>query len=163
MGSVLLPIPVPPGLPAWHIKPNALSRMLDPEDRTETPETILRPEVFVNATGVDIEQEVREAAGTEAAPSGCPDGRQFVPRQSRAKVLQWEHASRLSSHPGNNRTVTFIQRKFGWLGMRGDVVDFVATCLVCAQAKSPHHHGHTLPLTLSPVYLPPITTPQFSQ
>ena len=68
-----------PGLK--NIKPNAFSRMFDPEDRTEAPETILRPEVFVNATGVDIEQEVREAAGTEAAPSGCPDGRQFIPRQ----------------------------------------------------------------------------------
>ena len=106
------------------VKPDALSRMFDPEDRTETPETILRPEVFINATRVDIEQEVREAAGTEATPSGCPDGKQFVPSQSRAKVLQWGHASRLTGHPGNNRTLTFIQRKFWWPGMRGDVVDF---------------------------------------
>ena len=76
-----------------NVKPDALSRVFDPEDRTEAPEAILRPEMFVNATGVDIEREVREAAGTEAAPSGCPDGRQFVPSQSRAKVLQWGHAS----------------------------------------------------------------------
>ena len=116
---------LPPGLSStW---PTDLARrissptpwMFDPEDRTETPETILRPEVFLSATGVDIEQEVREAAGTKAAPSGCPDGRQFIPRQSRAKVLQWGHASRLSGHPGNNRTLTFIQHKFWWPGMRG--------------------------------------------
>ena len=76
-----------------NIKPDALSRVFDPEDRAEPPETILRPEVFVSAVGMDIEQEVREAAGTEAAPSGCPEGRQFVPGQSRARVLQWGHAS----------------------------------------------------------------------
>ena len=134
-----------------NVKPDALSRMFEPEDRTETPETILRPEVFINATGVDIEQEVREAAGTEAAPSGCPDGRQFVPSQSRAKVLQWGHASRLSGHPGNNRTLTFIQRKFWWPGMRGDIVDFVAACSVCAQAKSPHQSPQGL---LQPLPIP---------
>ena len=76
-----------------NVKPDALSRVFDPEDRVEAPETILPPEVFMSATGVNIEQEVREAAGTEVAPSGCPDGRQFIPRQSRAKVLQWGHAS----------------------------------------------------------------------
>ena len=55
-----------PGL--RNVKPDALSRVFDPEDRIEVPETILRPEVFVNATGVDIEREVREAACTWSAP-----------------------------------------------------------------------------------------------
>ena len=125
--------------------------MFDPEDRTETPETILRPEVFVNATGVDIEQEVREAAGTEAAPSGCPDGRQLALDCLGTKVLQWGHASRLSGHPGNNRTLTFIQRKFWWPGMRGDIVDSVVACSVCAQAKSPHQSPQGL---LQPLPIP---------
>ena len=134
-----------------NIKPDALSRVFDPEDRVEVPETILRPEVFVRATGVDMEQEVREAAGTEAAPSGCPDRRQFVLRQSRAKVLQWGHASQLSDQPGNNRTLTFIQRTFWWPGMRGDVIEFVAACSVCAQAKSPHQAPQGL---LQPLPIP---------
>ena len=134
-----------------NVKPDALSRVFDPEDKTEALKTILRPEVFVHATGVDIEQEVREAAGTEAAVSGCLDGRQFVPGQSRAKVLQWGHASRLSGHPGNTSTLTFIQRKFWWPGMRGDVEEFVAACLVCAQAKVPHQSPQGL---LQPLPIP---------
>ena len=121
-----------------NVKPDALSRCFEPNDRFEAPETILRPGVFLHAVEMNIEREVREAAGTEAVPSGCPDGRQFVPRQSRAQVLQWGHASQLSGHPGNNRTLTFIQRKFWWPGMREDVVNFVTACSVCAQAKVPH-------------------------
>ena len=84
-----------------NAKPDTLSRVFEPEDRVEAPETILRPEVFLRAVGVDVEQLVRDVAGTEAAPSGCPEGRQFVPGGSRAEVLQWGHASRVSS------TVTF--------------------------------------------------------
>ena len=121
-----------------NVKPDALSRYFEGNSRTEDPETILRPEVFLNAVEMDIERMVREAAGTKAAPSECPDGRQYVPRQSRAQVLQWGHASRLSGHPGNTRTLTFIQRKFWWPGMREDIASFVAACSVCAQAKVPH-------------------------
>ena len=104
----------------------------------EVPETILRPEVFLRVVGADIEWLVRDAAGTETAPSGCCEGRQFVPGQSRAQVFQWGHASRLSGHPGNNSTLSYIQRKFWWPGMREDVVNFVAACSVCAQPKVPH-------------------------
>ena len=70
-----------------NAKSDALSQVFEPEDRVEAPESILRPEVFLRAVGVDIEQLVRDAAGTEAAPSGCPEGRQFVPGGSRAEVL----------------------------------------------------------------------------
>ena len=112
--------------------------MLSPAILKTTPETILRPVVFLNAVEMDIERTVREAVGTEAAPSGCPDGRQYVPRQSRAQVLQWGHASQLSGHPGTNRTINFIQLKFWWPEMREDVVSFMAACSVCAQAKVPH-------------------------
>ena len=136
-----------PGLK--NVKPDALSRMFEPDDRVKAPETILRPEVFLHAVVVDIERQVREAAGTEAAPSRCPDGRQFVPRQW--EVLQWGHASRLSGHPGNNRTLTFIQRKFWWPGMREDVVNFVAACSVCTQAKVPHQSPQGL---LQPLPIP---------
>ena len=111
-----------------NIKPDALSRYFENNDRFEAPETILWLEVFVQAVEMNIERQVREAAGTKAAPSGCPDGRQFVPRQSRAQVLQWGHASRLSGHPGNTHTLTFVQRKFWWPGMREDVANFVAAC-----------------------------------
>ena len=62
------------------VKPDALSRYFENPVRTESPETILRPEVFVNAIEMDIERMVKEVVGTEAAPSGCPDRRKYVPR-----------------------------------------------------------------------------------
>ena len=100
---------------------------------------------------MDIERLVREAAGTEAAPSGCPDGKQYGPRQSRAQVLQWGHASRLSGHPGNTCTLTFIQRKFWWPGMREDIASFMAACSVCAKAKVLHKSPQGL---LQPLPIP---------
>ena len=126
-----------------NAKPDALSHVFEPENKVEVPETILCPEVFMHAVGVDIERLVREAADTEAAPSGCPEERQFVPGQSRAQVLQWGHASRLSGHLGNNRTLSFIQRKFWWPGMREDVVNFVAACSVCSHSQFPTAPGPT--------------------
>ena len=121
-----------------NVKPDALSRSFESDIRTEAPETILCPEVFVNAIEMEIERKVREAVGSEAAPSGCADGRQYVPRESRAEVLQWGHASQLSGHPDNHRTLTFIQRKFWRPEMREDIASFVAACSVCAQTKVPH-------------------------
>ena len=138
-----------PGLK--NVKPDALSRYFENPVKTESPETIVRPEVFVNAIEMEIERTVKEALGTEAAPSGCPDGRQYVPRETRAQVIQWGHASQLSGHPGTNRTLTFIQRKFWWPEMRKDVLNFIAVCSVCAQAKVTHQSPQGL--------LQPLPTP----
>ena len=93
----------------------------------------------------------RKAVGSEAAPSGCPDGSQYVPEGMRAQVIQWGHSSRLSGHPGSNRTLTFIQRKFWWPEMREDVQNFVAACSVCAQAKVTHQSPQGL---LQPLPIP---------
>ena len=76
-----------------NVKPDALSCYFEGNSRTEDLETILRPEMFLSAVEMDIKRQVREAAGTETAPSGCLGGRHYVPRQSRAQVLQWGHAS----------------------------------------------------------------------
>ena len=106
-----------------NVKPDALSRYFESPHSIEPPENILRPEVFINAIGMDIERSVREAVGSEAALSGCPKGHQYVPEGMRAQVIEWGHSSRLSSHPGSNRTLTFIQRKFWWPEMREDMSD----------------------------------------
>ena len=78
----------------------------------------------------------------------------MFPRESRAQVHQWGHASQLSGHPGNYRTLTFIQRKFWWSEMREDIASFVAACSVCAQAKVPHQSPqgllHQLPIPHCP-------------
>ena len=132
-----------------NIKPNALSRYFESPHTTEPPETILRLEVFVNSIKMDIERSVKEAVGTEAGPSGCPVGNQYVPRGMRAQVIQWGHSSRLSGHLGSNRT--FIQSKFWGLEMREDIQNFVTACSVCAQAKVTHQSPQGL---LQPLPIP---------
>ena len=94
--------------------------------------TILRPEVFIRAMEMDIERVVQQAQESDAAPSNCPDEKLFVPICTRSQVIQWGHSSRLSGHPGTNRTILFIQRKFWWPEMRVGIPNFVSACLVCA-------------------------------
>ena len=135
-----------------NVKPDALSRYFEGPHSPEPPETILQPEVFVNAVQMDVDKLVREAVGSEATPSGCPDGIQFVPADWRAWVIEWGHSSQFSGHPGTNRTLSFIQHKFWWPEMRGDIVNFIAACSVCAQA-------HTTPLTVCYSLSPSLTAP----
>ena len=82
-----------------NVKPDALSHYFESPHSSEPPETILPPEVlFANAGQMDIDQLVREAVGSEATPSGCPDGSQYVPAGLRARVIEWGHSSRFSGH-----------------------------------------------------------------
>ena len=62
------------------MKPDALSRYFNADNKEAEPDTILKPEVFVNAIEMDIGRVVNEALGTEAAPSKCPfTGWSFLP------------------------------------------------------------------------------------
>ena len=47
---------------------------------------------------------------------------------------------------------SFIQRKFWWPEIREDILNFVAACLVCAQAKVTHQQPQGL--------LQPLPTPR---
>ena len=80
------------------MKPDALSRYFENKTTNSEPYTILRPEVFINASEMQIEKTVRNALATEAAPSRCPDNKMHVPACTRSKVIQWGHSSRLSGH-----------------------------------------------------------------
>ena len=132
------------------VKPDALSRYFESKIREMTPDTILRPEVFVYAIEMDIERTVISALGTGATPSSCPDGKLYVPVNVRSQVIQWGHSSRLSGHSGANMTTSFNQRKFWWPGMREDIINFVSACSVCAQAKVRHQppQGSLQPLPI---------------
>ena len=119
-----------------NVKPDALSRYFKTPTREANPDTILRPEVFVHAIEMDIQRFVQQ--GDDAAPSNCPEGRLYVPACTRSQVLEWEHSSQLSGHPGTGHTITFIQCKFWWPEMREDIQNFVSACSVCAQASVTH-------------------------
>jgi len=48
------------------------------------------------------------------------------------------HKSRLSIHPSMTKMYQDLKQSFWWNGMKTDVTDFVASCLVCQKAKIEH-------------------------
>ena len=83
-----------------NVKPDALSRLFDPEPKAKEPETILPLTCVVGAVTWPIETEVKQANGGAPSPSGCPDNRLFVPPELRPQVIHWAHTSWLSCHLG---------------------------------------------------------------
>jgi len=67
-------------------------------------------------------------------------GRVCVPKGSlfRRQILKEGHQSRLSIHPGMTKMYKDLKESFWWNGIKTDVVDFVAQCLVCQKAKIEH-------------------------
>jgi len=70
-----------------------------------------------------------------------------VPGDWRLKkqILEEGHKSRLSIHPGMTKMYHDLKQSFWWNGMKTDIADFVASCLVCQKAKIEHQRpGGTL-------------------
>lgn len=85
-----------------------------------------------------VEERVREAQHSTAAPGGVPPDTVLVPEAERSEVLQWEHSSKLFCHPGVNRILHLLRQLLWWLFMVRDTRGFVAPCLMCARGKSSH-------------------------
>jgi len=49
----------------------------------------------------------------------------------RRQILKEGHQSHLSMHPGMTKMYKDLKESFWWNGMKTDVADFVAQCLVC--------------------------------
>ena len=121
-----------------NLKPDALSRIHSPSAEQESPDLILPPSCFLGAATWDIETVVREAQASQPDPGTGPPNRRFVPNSVRSQVLQWAHSSKLTCHPGFQRTLQFLRDGFWWPGMVGDTCQFVAACSVCARGKASH-------------------------
>jgi len=70
-----------------------------------------------------------------------------VPRSRvlRKMLLDEGHKSRLSIHPSMTKMYKDLKATFWWTGMKTDVADYVASCLVCQKAKIEHQRpGGTL-------------------
>ena len=119
-----------------NVKPDALSRLFDPEPVAKDPETILPLTCVVGALTWQIENEVKQANGDVRSPSGCPENRLFVPVELRPQVIHWAHTSLLSCHPGVRRTMFAISRRFWWPSMEPEVREYVEACSVCARNKT---------------------------
>ena len=63
----------------------------------------------------------------------------------RRQILKEGHQSRLSIHPSMTKMYKDLEESFWWNGMKVDVANFVAQCLVCQKAKIEHQmSGGTL-------------------
>ena len=69
----------------------------------------------------------------------------------RKQILEEGHKSRLSIHPGMTKMCKDLKQSFWWNGLKINVVDFMASCLVCQKAKIEHQR---LGGTLQPLDIP---------
>lgn len=53
----------------------------------------------------------------------------------RADILKELHGSRIGGHAGYYRTLHWVRLQFYWVGMTGQVKQFVAECLICQLIK----------------------------
>ena len=76
-----------------------------------------------------------------------------VPRSRilRKMLLDEGHKSHLSIHPGMTKMYKDLKVTFCWIGMKTDVADYVASCLVCQKAKIEHKRPGG---TLEPLEIP---------
>ena len=78
----------------------------------------------------------------------------MTPVHLNSDVLQWGHASRLTCHPGIQRTRDFLQQRFWWSSLEKDVRGYVNACPVCNQNKTsrrpPAGFLHPLPVPHRP-------------
>ena len=56
----------------------------------------------------------------------------------RKQILEEGHKSCLSMHPGMTKMYHDLKQSSWWNGMKTDIADFVASCLVCQKAKIEH-------------------------
>jgi hypothetical protein len=73
-------------------------------------------------------------------------------KKAHQAVLQALHASGLGGHSGTTATYHKVKVLFSWSHMKQDIINYVAACQVCSQAKPKHCH---LPGLLQPL---PITS-----
>ena len=55
-------------------------------------------------------------------------------------ILKEAHRALYCVHPGVKKMYTDMRKLFFWVGMKHNVVHFVAKCLECQQVKFDHHH-----------------------
>ena len=76
----------------------------------------------------------------------------FLPSKAlQQRAFQWCHKDSLAGHPGIDKTIELLRRKFWWPTLGADIRRWVGGCLVCASAKACHSRSRGL--------LQPLPTP----
>jgi len=53
------------------------------------------------------------------------------------EIIQWVHTSLASGHPGINHTTALVRNSFWLPTLSDDVNNYVTTCQICAQSRTP--------------------------
>lgn len=56
----------------------------------------------------------------------------------RKQILEEAHKSNFSVHPGTTKMYHDLKQNYWWSGMKPEIAEFVAQCLVCQQTKIEH-------------------------
>jgi hypothetical protein len=77
--------------------------------------------------------------------------RVYVPNSPELKniILKELHNVPYVRHPGYQKTIAVVKKKYYWKGMEKEVVDFIAICLECQKVKYEHRHPSSLLQPLS--------------
>ena len=62
-----------------------------------------------------------------------------VPEKNQRKVISDHHNGPLLGHPGRDKTIELIQRRYQFFNMRKAMEDYISQCTTCAQNKSTRH------------------------
>jgi hypothetical protein len=60
------------------------------------------------------------------------------------------HNSPIAGHPGQQRTLELISRRYYWPGMRAQILQYVETCETCQSIK----HPKASPIPVQPLEVP---------
>ncbi|RVX22738.1 Retrovirus-related Pol polyprotein from transposon 17.6 [Vitis vinifera] len=69
---------------------------------------------------------------------------------AREELLEEAHCSKFAIHPGGTKMYKDLRQNYWWSGMKRDIAQFVAQCLVCQQVKAEHQRptGSLQPLSI---------------
>jgi hypothetical protein len=67
----------------------------------------------------------------------------FVPSSGalRNSVLKEMHNVPYAEHPSYQKKIEAVRSQLFWLGMKKDVVDYIARCMECQRVKAEHRHS----------------------
>ena len=68
--------------------------------------------------------------------------RMYVATVPKVKLLILDeiHKTPYSSHPGYQKTITMLRKKYFWPNMKTEAAEYIARCLECQQVKTEHQH-----------------------
>jgi hypothetical protein len=77
----------------------------------------------------------------------------YVPNSHELKylILREMHNVPYAGNPDYQKTIATVKSQYYWLGMKKEVVDFIAKCLECQKVKDEHRHPARL---LQPLHIP---------